>query len=243
VIYFLQGHLGYGINLPDPIFLYYNDTYYFFHQGRPEIKQGAGIRDVDHYFCTVTPDGKTVKTIHTFPVKRYVAVTGSSWGMLGLGIEIFHYAIGDGRYLFVSHTPEYNIKCIDLLKKKFINEFKANYQRKKIPGELRENFRGGSLNQSGKRFQAPKPQYFSDIQKLLIHGSHLWVVTSTFDEKRGNRIDVYNFKGENIGSFYTFLPGRTDTYNFRCFIHGQHLYSIETNDDGDKSIMKYKIIE
>jgi 3D (Asp-Asp-Asp) domain-containing protein len=29
--------------------------------------------------------------------------------------------------------------------------------------------------------------------ELLIHGSHLWVVTSTFDEKKGNRIDVYNF--------------------------------------------------
>jgi hypothetical protein len=227
-------------------FIYYcNGTYYFFRQGNPEMKQGTGIRDVDNYLCTVTSDRGKIKDIHSFPIKRYVAVNGSSMGTLGIiGLGEFKYAIGDNRYVFFSHTPEYNIKCYDLHQKKSIYEIKVNYERKKMPEKLRKiiNDQAGSLYINGKRFQAPIPEYFYDIQQLLIYGSHLWVVTSTFDEKKGNRIDIYNFKGENIDSVYTFLPGRTDRYSFRCFIHGQHLYSIETNDEGNESIVKYKIL-
>lgn len=223
-------------------FIHYDsNTYYFFQQGIPEIKQGAGIREVDHYLCTVTPDGKTIKKIHTFPVKKYIAVNGASWGTQDLGDV--HYTIWDERYLFVSHTPEYNIKCFDLLKKKIINEIKVSYERKKIPEELRDRFKFGRLIMNGKTFQAPTLEYFNDIQKLLIHGNHLWVVTSTVDEEGANRIDVYNFKGENIGCFYASLPGKTERYTFDCFIHGQHLYASETNDEGDVSIVKYKIIQ
>ncbi len=219
---------------------YYNDIYYFFHGDIPVIKSKQRIMDVDHHLCAVTAEGKTGTKIHSFPIKKYI-IMGEDGARASLPMGWLHYTIGGDRYLFVSHTNEYSIKCFDFLRKKIINEFKVNYEKQKIPAALSERFNRAKVGMGDKVIRPPLRRYFNDIQKLLIHNRDLWVVTSTIDKNKGVRIDVFNFNGDHTDSFFLCLPGREDLYSFNWCISGGYLYSIEKTEEDDPIILKYKI--
>ncbi|MCP5047059.1 MAG: hypothetical protein GY940_07790 [bacterium] len=219
---------------------YYNNTHFFLHSEIPATSPNNSYVDVDDNLSVVPEGGKEREKIFVFPVKKYVIKHGGGLGSFGIGQLL--YAAFEGRYLFVSHTIDYKIKCFDIKEKKVIREFGVEYQRKEIPKELSARFNRGAMGLGGKVFRKPVQKYFNDIQKLLIHDKNLWVVTSEVDEKKGVRVDVYNFEGKNLGRFNLLLPGSTDMYSFRWTISGDYLYSIEKDKEDNPIVIKYRII-
>ncbi len=219
---------------------YYNDTYFFYKFEFPMVQSDGKFMDIEHIIMAVSPDGKDVSKIWTFPIKAYFIRIGGSAGSMDNDAKL-NFGITGDRYLFVSHTAEYKIKCFDLKEGKMIKEFGVDYERKKIPGEMKDRYKGGKLTLNNKTFRRPQQIYFSDIEKLLIHDKHVWAVTSTVDKEKGRRVDVYNFNGDYLHTFYMLLPGQKDIYKFKYRIRVQHLYLIDELEEGMVNIFKYKI--
>jgi hypothetical protein len=93
-----------------------------------------------------------------------------------------------------------------------IKEFGVDYKRMKIPRGMKDRFKGGKLILNNKTIRNPQQTYFSDIEKLLIHGKHVWAVTSTVDKEKGRWVDVYDFNGDYLHTFFMRLPGQADIY-------------------------------
>jgi len=220
---------------------YDHGNYYFFktQDDFSGIKINEGILEIDQYLLSINEQGKILPPLCTFPLTIFFARGGGSWGSIGIGN--IQYALGEDRYLFVSHSTKYSIKCYDLFEKKVIHEFGIKYTPQEIPGKLSGQFKGGTLVLEGKIIKSPPRKYFNDIQQLLIYKKHLWVVTSTIDPAKGVRVDRYDLKGKFIDSFYLFLPETENKYDFKWFIFGRYLYSPEINEDGNISIFKYEI--
>lgn len=218
---------------------YYGGSYFFFHSNIPPIKSSERYMDVDHILSSVNEEGKAWKKAHAFPVKEYIVKHGGTYG--SFGIAYLDTIVWKERYLFVSHTSEYRIKCFDVEKKRVIKEFGTDYQRQEIPGELSARFNRGGAYLSGKMFRKPVQKYFNDIQKLLKYKNQLWVVTSTVDEEKGVRVDVYNFKGDNINQLHIMLAGQSDMYSHNWYISGEFLYALDRTEKGEPKVMKYKI--
>jgi hypothetical protein len=219
---------------------YFSDTYFFYKTESPTVQSDGKFMDIDHIIMAVSPDGKDVSKVFNFPVKEYFVRIGGSTGSLGNEAKL-NFGITGGRYLFVSHTAEYKIKCVDLKERKVIKEFGVDYERKKIPAQMKKKYKRGWLEFNGKKFRRPQQIYFSDIEKLLINDKQLWAVTSTVDKEKGRRVDVYNFNGDYLNSFYMNLSGQKDIYKFKYRIRDQHLYLIDERDEGMVNILKYKI--
>jgi hypothetical protein len=218
---------------------YYGGSYFFFHSNIPTIKSNERYMDVDHILSSVNREGKKWTKVHAFPVKKYIVKHGGSYGAFSIAELIT--AVREGRYLMVSHTPEYKIKCFDLEKKRVIKEFGTDYQRQEIPGELSARFHRSGVFLSGKLFRKPVQKHFNDIQQLLTHKNHLWVVTSTVDENKGVRVDVYNFNGDKIRQFHLLLPGQSDMYSHNWYICGDFLYALDRPEKEEPKVLKYKI--
>ena len=221
---------------------YFNDTYFFYRTEFPEVQSSGKFMDIDRLLTAVSADGKEVSKVCNFPVKGYFVRIGGDSGSLSIDAYL-NFGISGGRYLFVSHTSEYKIKCFDLKEGKVIKEFGVAYERKKIPDEMKDLYKGGMLMIKDKTFRRPQQIYFSDIEKLLIHNQHLWVVTSTVDKVKGRRVDIYNFNGDYLHTFYMVLEGQTNLYSCQYFIAGQYLYIIDISEEDEPVVFKYKIVE
>ncbi|UCH96954.1 MAG: hypothetical protein JSV88_08920, partial [Candidatus Aminicenantes bacterium] len=169
----------------------------------------------------------------------YIVRNEGAFGLFNIADLIA--SIYEGRYIFLYHTPGYKIKCIDIEKNKVIKEFGVEYKRQEIPGELSEVFNKGMIVLNGKRYKKPVQKYFNDIRNLLVYKKDLWVVTSTVDKEKGVRVDVYDFVGKNIDRFYLMLTDHFDLYSVKWCISGNYLYSLETPEDKDPKVNKYKI--
>jgi hypothetical protein len=218
---------------------YYGGSYFFFHSNIPAIKSSECYKDVDYIFSSVNQAGKKWTKIHAFPVKEYIVKHDSAFGSFTIARLIT--VVREGRYLMVSHTPEYKIKCFDLEEKRVIKEFGTDYQRQEIPGKLSAKFNRGRAILNGKMFRKPVQKHFNDIQQLLTYKNRIWVVTSTVDENKGVRVDVYNFNGDIIRQFYLLLHGQSDMYSHNWYICGEFLYALDRPEKEEPKVLKYKI--
>lgn len=82
----------------------------------------------------------------------------------------------------------------------------------------------------------PPPKYLFDISALYIVNNSLWVRTSTRDKDKGYLIDVFEFDGSYVDSFYLKTDGRL------IGTHGNSIFIREADENGLVSIAKYKII-
>jgi len=219
---------------------YYGGRYFLFHSNIPTIKSNESYMDVDHILSSVNGEGKAWTKVYAFPVKEYIVKHGGAYG--SFDIAALSTVVWEGRYLMVSHTSEYRIECFDLEKKRIIKEFGVDYQRQEIPEALSARFNRGGVFLNGKMFRKPIQKYFNDIQQLLKYKDQLWVVTSAVDEKKGVRVDVYNFRGDKTGQFFLLLPGLSDMYSYNWCISGDFLYALDRPEKGEPKVLKYKII-
>ena len=91
--------------------------------------------------------------------------------------------------------------------------------------------------------------FSNDLHGLLIYKKDLWVLTSTYDEKKGIMVDVFDIEGVFKDSFYLPLVDSKERakyahlYQKYCpmTIHGEYLYVIEYDEDDTFRVVKYLI--
>ncbi|MDH5705971.1 MAG: hypothetical protein OEZ45_08125 [Candidatus Aminicenantes bacterium] len=187
----------------------------------------TGFRDVDMSIILVSKDGSTSRTIMVFPKKVYSGKTFvMDWDKF--------FALFDSKtqQIFVSYTGEYKIVSADLSTGQIIRSFNRKYPRAKyvIPEGIKKFYEKSNI-------ERPERKYENDILGLFFHKDHLWVKTSTKDEKKGVLIDVFSREGKYIDSFYFNLKGDL------MAAQGDYIFVSEKDEDENIQIVKYKIIE
>ena len=93
-------------------------------------------------------------------------------------------------------------------------------------------------------YKALFPEYFLDILGLYVLDEKLLALTSTVDKEKGVLVDVYNEKGKYMDNFYLKLPEGTKYLKmnfFKPLIQKDLIYTIETDEDENFMIKKYRI--
>lgn len=222
--------------------LFHNNQYYFFSSERAIMKGEPKIVDLDQQLISVTPDGKEMKRLISFPIKKYV-VAGKGGGRVVVPVNYLITVLYRKKFLFVSNTMEYLMKLYDVEENRIIRAFKRKYKRVKTPKEAGKEKRGGPMI-DGKVVTPPRQKYLIDIQNLFVSNDQLWVMTSTKDKKKRTLIDVFNFEGKYIDNFYMRFPENIfrDRYIPEpVVISGNIFYALEKNKDETYEIGVYKI--
>ena len=221
----LTGCLGYFKN---SIFLF------DFLPRNPEETQG--ILEYNRNLYVVDEKGNFNKTEYSFPVKIFRNVRSyagrtavSSYGVTGIKKSSIIQ-----RYVYLSHTQEYQIIQFDLEDQKMSKIFMRDFPRVKCP--------------PNKKGPLQSIKYHNDIHRLLVHGNNVWVLTSIFDNNKGILVDVFNHEGIYVDSFYMPLLNSNTNESFAQLyfplrIKDNHIYAIEHDEDWAFSIAKYKIID
>ncbi len=128
-------------------------------------EQGKDKKDLENLSVTIKDlsEGSVIKTVQTVPLTD----------------------LDDDHFAYLSHTPEYLVKKIDLNTGKLVGSFTRTYPR--VPYV------------SG---QAGMPAYKNDIARVVCKGDDICAFTYTFDEKKGVLTDVFNAGGEFLDSYY-----------------------------------------
>ncbi len=215
---------------------FYNRKYFFVDSQPRTFEIKDGIQEYDRNLYIMDDEENIVPTLDSFPTKDCVSIR-SFGGRTSRSVSyITRLQTGhvSNQYLYVSHTQDYLIKQIDLAKGKVSRIFRRIYPRINNP------FPDKKVLQF--------PEYENDVHRLLVYKNNLWVLTSTFDQKKGILVDVFNEQGKYLDNFYLpLLSLRTgDEFSQRYFplrILGDFLYTIEHDQDWSFYIVKYEIID
>jgi hypothetical protein len=161
--------------------------------GRPDPSGGTGFIDIPWDICEITPDGRSQKTIGSFPIRSFQevqeggAISGTTWNQLQV-------VALNGHSLFLNSSPEYLIENFDRERKAVVLRFRRPYARQKRTGS------GGVPVPRGSG--PPAPEFWPDIYALHVVDGLLWVQTWTVVEGKGMLFDVFDTKGRYTDSFY-----------------------------------------
>jgi len=187
----------------------------------------SGFHDVDMSIIWVSRDGSSSRKVMVFPKELYVDKNfGMDWA------PFYGLLESDAQKLFVCHTCEYNIVLANLGKNQVIKKFNRKYRRIKY-----------AMTESQKQFyerikiKPPERKYKNDVLGLFFYKNHLWIETSTKDEKKGTLFDVFNKEGKYVDNFYLKLDGTLMT------THGDFIFVLEKDEDENLQIVKYKIVD
>lgn len=225
---------------------FYDDILYFW---KIETKETGGkmeIFDADVCFFSAESNGSHIKKITSFPVK-YLTIRAGDRFFTSSRAKFLSCPAGDG-YLYISHTPEYEIKLYNFKTNTIVKQFTRKYERVKVTGETRKYAPGGNLGKvsiDDKTFvEIPVADYHLDIQKLLLFKDKLWVVTSTVVNGKRVLVDVFDKEGVYIDNFYLDCPSYIEPYQVKNWIQvvdGDFIYFAEQDEDGNNVLKKYKI--
>jgi hypothetical protein len=208
--------------------------YFFLRLERDMDKPRAlanGIIEQSFRLVIVPENGETVPTPFLFPCTSAVHI-----GPRGGGVVTISYAIplaADDRTVFVFHSPDYLIKCLDLETGEVVRAFRRNYDRVRYDHKAPAGYP-----------QELIPKYHNDLCRLLWRNGKFWAVTSTIDPKKGILVDVFSREGKYLDNFYLPLfkirknnPG----YYAPMAIYGDFLYLLEADEDDLITLVKYEI--
>lgn len=174
---------------------------------------------------------KLIKKIE-FPVQSYKAKR--SWFR-----QSPFWSITDGRFIYVVHTSEYAITKYDPLTGKVERVIKRDYPRIKsgVRGkvEIKDRFMRRGV-------KIPALKYKWDISGIAFFKDTLWVVTSTKRDNNQTLIDVFDKDGKYLDNFYLQMPPDVTYFTLYKYFFN-YILSIETDNDGDYRIVKYRIMD
>jgi hypothetical protein len=209
-------------------FLFLKDgRIYFFRNERPEAGDKPGVLDAPYALISMDMNGQDLQEHLTLPYQIFDA----GGARMGLGrLTTVSYK---SKFLFIANTEEYLVKLFDVESAAMLRSFNRDYRRVKPPKDYRW---GGVYGSDGKRMGPPPPEYLFDVSSMDIVNDLLWVHTSTKDEDQGFLIDVFDFDGTFVDSFYL------NTYSGIVGAQENSIFIKEADEDELVSIVKYKII-
>jgi hypothetical protein len=181
------GNLGGRFILADPASLLVYGI------SRPDPASGTGFIDIPWVITEIAPDGASLKTIWSFPIRTFQevqeggAVSGTAWNLPQV-------VALNGNSLFLNYTPEYMVDNFVKDKQAVVLRFRRPYTR------IKRSSGGGISGSAGNG--PPPPEFRPDIYALHIVDGHLWVQTCTVREEKGILFDVFDSKGRYIDSFF-----------------------------------------
>ncbi len=218
-------------------------VYYFIQYNVPFESTKPTYVDVPYQLAVFNEDGKGTDPLASFSLSAYVVASGGGGGGY-FHIDKMITAPLANRYLFLSHSQEYQLELFDAQTNTIVRSFTRDYKRVKPSSEYKEMMKKGTLIIGGKRYTQPPRKYRDDIQNLFVKGNELWVMTSTEDKNKGILFDVFNIKGNYVDQFYLrFTKENFPRYGGgnRMTVSGEFLYQIESTPDETYVIKKYRM--
>jgi mRNA-degrading endonuclease RelE of RelBE toxin-antitoxin system len=209
---------------------------YYFLESQPPLPSKKTAEVEVNFDLISCGDDFAKKTHHlSYSTRRLIVSEGGSRTAFDLSPHI--HAVGQNRYLFIVHTADYRVIVFDALNNR-TTAFRRAYHRVKSTKKDRDT--GYKIN--GKPFYLPPAQYKNDVEGLIPAEDSIWVITSTKDEEKGFLIDVFNFEGVFVDSFYLRFPRESAMKKLdyrKIAISDGFLYSIEQDETGLMLIKKY----
>jgi hypothetical protein len=197
---------------------------------KPRVR-ASGITEDSYRLVVVPESGDAVPTPFLMPCTAAVHI-----GSRSISVSTISHAmplVADDRTVFVFHSPDYLIKCLDLETAEVVRAFRREYDR------VRYDFKATAGYP-----QELVPKYHNDLCRLLWRNGKLWAVTSTIDSKKGILVDVFSREGKYLDNFYLPLfkirknnPGLYAP----MAISGDFLYLLEADEDDLITLVKYEI--
>jgi hypothetical protein len=210
----------------------YDNRYYLVDYVRKDFERKNGLKETRHDLYVVSRKGEATKTPWGFPTMAayYFGERSTSSGM----VTWIQKAQAQERFVYLSSTQDYLVKLLDLEKAEIVRTFRRAYTPVKFEPPARE-----------KQWYRERgfPDRLNDVQKLLVHGDQLWVLTSTIEKDRGILTDVFDREGKYIDCFYLPLPRLKQNWVGYppVALSGSFLYTVEWNKEGDIFIVQYRI--
>jgi hypothetical protein len=204
----------------------FEDWLVFMRKDTPYERKTSKLYDEKNVIAFLSKDGQKELDFHAFLSKKFYISLAQGGGSMNW--DPFMAVMGNGK-LFVCHTQEYLIEVLDLNTGQITTRFSRKYPR--VKHELREfekNF--------ASKYDAPKKKFEQDVMDLFYDQGHVWIKTSTEDDKKGFLFDVFDVNGKFLDSFYINIKGRI------LKIDGDFLYAAESDDEELPLIVKYRII-
>lgn len=204
--------------------------------GRPDPSGGTGIRDLPWDITEIAPDGTSLKTIGSFPVRAFLevqergAISVTAWNQLQV-------VALNGNSLFLNSSSEYLVENFVKDKQAVVLRFRRPYTR------IKRSSGGGVSGSAGSG--PPPPEFWPDIYALHIVDGHLWVQTWAVTEEKGILFDVFDSKGRYIDSFFIQSMMKNEygePARIRMTIVGGFAYFEEETSDGLIVIRKCRLV-
>ncbi|UCH96205.1 MAG: 6-bladed beta-propeller [Candidatus Aminicenantes bacterium] len=204
---------------------------------RAVLNRNTGEQTLDQELAWGTLDGKIEKTGILFPETWYMVKGTSKDGVRArLRSMVRPIFVRDQSNLYVSNTQKYLVQRVDLEEVKAVHKFNRKYTS--VP------YKDDKPKEENNRIIGPEPEYFSDIQAILFYSDQLWILTSTVVKDKGVLVDVFTKEGKYIDNFYLKLPRLTtanDMDRKPLTLYRNFLFTAEEDDDGDITVVKYKL--
>lgn len=210
----------------------YDNRYYLVDYVRKDFERKNGLKETGHDLYVVSRKGEATKTPWGFPTVAayYFGERSTSSGT----VTWIQKAQAQEHFVYLSSTQDYLVKLLDLDKADIVRAFRRAYMPVKFEPPARE-----------KQWYRERgfPDRLNDVQKLLVHGDHLWVLASTIEKDRGILTDVFDREGKYIDCFYLPLPRLKQNWVGYppMAVSGSFLYTVEWNKEGDIFIVQYQI--
>jgi hypothetical protein len=186
--------------------------------------------EAPYSFCVLSPDLKEVRKTFQFPIRWYLR-RGSGWKQAR-----FDFAYKDLETIYVVHGIDYRIDVFNARTNRIERTITRKYDTVKRPPDPRERQPGYN--------GPPSLEYFYDINKVLVAGDRIWVITSTRNERQSRLVDVFDAKGKYVDAFYLEFPSGFAPSQLllgRVALKNGFLYTVDEDAEGLFSIAQYEI--
>jgi len=195
--------------------------------------------DIDWSLLLVSEDGRVEETGQIFPAKWFAKRLPNA--IIANNITDLSCTLYERKYLIIHHTQDYLLKMLDLEKNQIARAFNRKYK------SVKRRHGKEKIKEAKPQIYTLEPpvDYYNDIQRVFIRQDNIWVLTSTWDEKKGNLVDVFNREGQYVDNFYLPLSKKIkqgDLMKYPLAISGDSLFIVEIDENEVPTVVKYKII-
>jgi hypothetical protein len=202
-----------------------------------KIKKEEEILEVRWNFCLVSGEGEIEKLEGSYPTLWFFKRLPTA--IMADYLTEMTGALLKNRYFVFSHTENYSLKILDLNQRKLVKTIQRKYKKVRYQPDRPKDERPGF-----KTLAVPRA-YFNDIQKIIAREDKILVLTSTVDRKKGFLFDVFDADGHYLDNFYLPLHLKirlSELARYPLDIRGDTLLMIEKDDNGNISLVKYRML-